>query len=231
MTWRPTRVIRGDAVAEVRRLKAQAGKESRVCRVRAGADRLTLGEAVGRLMRVLRLILVRHGEALRGSGDGSVPAPDYGLTAVGREQARATAKYLDAVGHLERCRLLISSPAPRARETADILATRYSGERAVGVAFSEIGELPDGTREDLTAGQKRATTALETLARKHEGCTLIIVTHSGFITASVRALFAIPTPGTGARLEPSCAAYTEWRHDGGTWLLAGYNVTPAPSEV
>ena len=180
---------------------------------------------------MLNLVLVRHGDAVRGSGDGSAPAPDYGLSPLGREQARAAARYLTATGHLERCRTLISSPAPRARETADILATRYSGERAVGAAFSEIGELPDGTREDLTAGQQRASATLEALAREHDAGTLIIVTHSGFIMASVRALFAIPTPGTGARLEPSCASCTEWRHDDGTWLLAGYNITPSPSEL
>lgn len=96
-------------------------------------------------------------------------------------------------------------------------------------SFSEINELPDGTREDLPAALQRARAALELLAREHDGCTLVIVTHSGFIMASVRALFAIPTPGTGARLEPSCASCTEWRYDDGTWLLAGYNITPAPS--
>lgn len=148
---------------------------------------------------MLNLVLVRHGDAVRGSGDGSTPAPDYGLSPVGREQVRATARYLAATGHLERCRTLISSPAPRARETADVLAAAYSGERAMDASFSEINELPDGTREDLPAALQRARAALELLAREHDGCTLVIVTHSGFIMASVRALFAIPTPGTGAR--------------------------------
>lgn len=180
---------------------------------------------------MLTLVLVRHGDALRGSSDGTTPAPDYGLSPVGSEQARATARYLTATGHLERCRTLISSPAPRARETADILAAAYSGERALGVSFSEINELPDGTQENLPAALQRARAALELLAREHDDCTLIIVTHSGFIMASVRALFAIPTPGTGARLEPSCASCTEWHHDAGTWLLASYNVTPAPSSA
>ncbi len=178
---------------------------------------------------MLDLILVRHGEALRGSGDGSVPAPDYGLTPVGRGPAPASARYLGAVGHLERCGTLISSPARRACETADLLAATYAGTRDIDAAFSEIGELPDGTPEDLTAALRRASSALERLAREHDGGTLIVVTHSGFIMASVRALFAIPTPGTGARIEPSCASCTEWRYDAGTWLLASYNVSPAPS--
>lgn len=178
---------------------------------------------------MLDIIFVRHGEALRGSSDGSAPAPDYGLTPVGREQARATAKYLGAIGHLERCGTLISSPARRARETADLLAATYVGTRDIDAAFSEIGELPDGTPEDLTAALRRASSALERLAREHDGGTLIVVTHSGFITASVRALFAIPMPGTGARLEPSCASCTEWRYEARTWLLASYNVSPAPA--
>lgn len=178
---------------------------------------------------MLHLILVRHGDALRGSSDGSAPAPDHGLTSVGREQARATARYLDSTGRLERCRTLISSPAPRARETADILAATYSGARDIDATFSELGELPDGAPEDLAAGLRRASGALDVLARQHDGCTVIVVTHSGFIMASVRALFAIPTPGTGARLEPACASCTEWSHDGSTWRLECYNVTRAPS--
>lgn len=180
---------------------------------------------------MLHVILVRHGEALRGSSDGSAPAPDYGLTPAGREQARATARYLDAVGHLERCHALMSSPAPRARETADILAATYAGSRELDAAFSEIGELPDGTPEDLAAGMRRVSGTLERLARERHGRRLIVVTHSGFIMASVRALFAIPNPGTGARLEPSCASCTEWHHDGGSWLLGRYNFTPAPGEI
>jgi len=178
---------------------------------------------------VLHIILVRHGDALRGSSDGSAAPPDHGLTSVGREQARATARYLDTTGRLERCRTLISSPAPRARETADILAATYSGARDIDAKFSELGELPDGATEDLTAGLRRARESLDVLARQHDGCTVIVVTHSGFIMASVRALFAIPTPGTGARLEPACASCTEWSHDGGSWRLDCYNVNPAPS--
>ncbi len=178
---------------------------------------------------VLHVILVRHGDALRGSSDGSTPPPDHGLTPLGRAQARATAGYLGAVGRLELCGTLISSPARRARETADILAATYSGARAVDAAFSEIGELPDGGPEDLAAGVRRAGGALAGLARQHDGRTVIVVSHSGFIMASVRALFAIPTPGTGARLEPSCASCTEWSLDDGTWRLECYNVTPAPS--
>ena len=109
---------------------------------------------------VLHVILVRHGDALRGSSDGSTPPPDHGLTPLGRAQARATAGYLGAVGRLELCGTLISSPARRARETADILAATYSGARAVDAAFSEIGELPDGGPEDLAAGVRRAGGAL-----------------------------------------------------------------------
>lgn len=178
---------------------------------------------------MVHVILVRHGDALRGTSDGSAPPPDHGLTPVGREQARAMAGYLGATGRLERCRTLISSPARRARETADILAATYSGTRAVEAPFSELGELPDGAPEDLAAGVRRAGGALEHLARQQDGRTVIVVTHSGFIMASVRALFAIPTPGTGARLEPTCASCTEWSHDAGTWRLECYNVTPAPS--
>ena len=54
--------------------------------------------------------------------------------------------------------------------------------------------------------------------------TVGAVTHAGFIVASVIALFGIPRPGTGARLDPDHVSLTEWHCLEVGWRLVRYNV-------
>jgi len=74
--------------------------------------------------------MVRHGRAEAGFGD----ALDPGLDALGREQARVTAKRLADIGPLP----IVSSPLKRARETAAPLAQLWKREPAIEEAIAEI---------------------------------------------------------------------------------------------
>jgi probable phosphoglycerate mutase len=67
--------------------------------------------------------------------------------------------------------------------------------------------------------------ALEGIASEHAGRTVVAVCHAGVIQASIRVLFAIPHPGTGARLHPSNTGMTTWERDEGSgrWTLRTFN--------
>ena len=65
----------------------------------------------------MHIILVRHGEAKRGVGDERLR--DFGLTAIGREQAKSLGRYL--VARDVQIDTVMCSPLPRTRETTKIL--------------------------------------------------------------------------------------------------------------
>lgn len=78
------------------------------------------------------IFLVRHGEASASWGQ----APDPGLSDLGREQAAAAARALQA--EISDNILLISSPLARARETAEPLAAIQGLEVQIADEFREI---------------------------------------------------------------------------------------------
>jgi broad specificity phosphatase PhoE len=198
----------------------------------------------------MRLVLIRHGESEHSrrnliAGPASCP----GLTPRGRQQAERLAQRLRATGELEGAAVLLSSPVARARETAEILATlpgppltldegllevavgeadglTWSAYRATYGMFDLVAEperpfAPGG--ESWNGFLARVRRTLDRLAARYEGRTVVAVTHAGFIVATALVAFAIPRPGTGARLEPAHTALTEWRAQGRLWELARYN--------
>ncbi len=156
--------------------------------------------------------LVRHGQtdwnlAKRIQGSSDIP-----LNPTGRQQAEATGRAL-AGGAFDA---IYASPLSRALETARIIAghtglgepaplaavaERNYGE-AEGMTGPEILERwPEGatvpgreTREEVVA---RALPALLELGRRHEGESLIVVSHGGVISSLVRHVtdHALPGPG------------------------------------
>lgn len=199
----------------------------------------------------LRLILIRHAEsehALRGIIAGVSSCT--GLTARGIEQAHALADRLSMSGELGDVNALLSSPVLRARQTAEVLASVLPGvsieedcnlcelhwgeadglswhayEKTYG-AFDLVTSLnrlfsPGGDSwQDFLS---RVGTALDRLAVRFEGQTVVAVSHSAFIMASILVIFAIPRPGTGARLDPAYTSLTEWHVSGARWQLVCYN--------
>jgi len=196
----------------------------------------------------MRLILIRHAESKHSqnrliAAGASCP----GLTDHGFQQARQLAERLE----LQHCDLLLSSPVLRAYQTAQILAEKIGKPIEQN---SDLRELDPGDAEGLTwpdydarygafdllayptrpiapngeswsdfMGRIRATH--EQFAQKYQGQTVIAVTHGGFIVASLFAVFDIPRPGTGARLETANTSLTEWRVSENIWTLERFNDT------
>lgn len=71
----------------------------------------------------------------------------------------------------------------------------------------------------------RVEQMLARLARDHPDETVFAVCHAGVIMAAIRAIFAVPHPGTGAQLRPSNTGLTDWHHDPttGRWTLHSFN--------
>lgn len=89
----------------------------------------------------MRLLIIRHAVAVpRGAPD--MEDDERPLTAKGRKRFRTSARGLAAV--LERPDALLSSPLPRARQTADIAAKAWGK-----VSVTETPALAGGTFENL----------------------------------------------------------------------------------
>ncbi len=199
----------------------------------------------------MRLILIRHGEsehALQGIIAGFPSCT--GLTTRGIEQAEALAGRLSVSGELRDVNALLSSPVLRARQTAEVLAgalPAVSIEEDCDLCELHWGEADGmpweayreryGTFDLVTSPSRpfspggdswqdflsRVRGTLDRLAERFDGQTVVAVSHAAFIVASILVIFAIPRPGTGARLDPAYTSLTEWRVSGGTWQLVLYN--------
>lgn len=202
---------------------------------------------------MVRLILIRHGDSHH-SRRGVIGGPIgcTGLTERGTQQARALGTRLRAAGDLGDGVALLSSPWPRARETADLLASSLTGtavEAHPGLRELDPGEAdglswadyrarygafdlqaspdrpfsPGG--ESWSACAARVETTLEEIAARFAGRTVLAVTHAGFIVNAFLSLFGVPIHGAGRRawLEPVHTALTEWRVAGTSWHLVRYN--------
>lgn len=200
----------------------------------------------------MRLVMVRHGDAYAGlSGTIAGPRGCAGLTPLGRRQAEALRDRLAESPHLQ-ADVLVASVLPRAIETAQIIAPAlgfedfaqdcdlcevHTGE-ADTLDWAEYTEVygtidmaaepdrlfaPGG--DSWNSFHDRVARVLERLAREHPDETVFAVCHAGVITASIRAIFDFPHPGTGAQMRPSNTGLTEWHHDGlnSQWTLHGFN--------
>ena len=164
----------------------------------------------------LRVYLVRHGQAL----SNLEPQPDLKpaqldhLTALGTRQAEAAAEALAGRGVSS----VFSSPASRARETAEAMA-RVFGDAAPAVEARlrpiEIGRAPDGhllawnertaaweqgrdprpadgeTMEDVG---DRVGDFVRALARSRRGQSLVLVAHGEVIGAYLGRVRGTPAP-------------------------------------
>jgi broad specificity phosphatase PhoE len=88
--------------------------------------------------------LIRHGEVENPAGVVYGALPGFGLSARGREQARATAAYLEST--LQGSTAIVTSPLDRARETAAILREQLGSAVPLTTdpALVEAGTLLEG---------------------------------------------------------------------------------------
>jgi len=204
-----------------------------------------------------RIVLVRHGEAFVNLPHaGPVVVDTEGLTALGRAQAQALHDRL--LHHQEIAPdSLVSSTFPRAWQTAQIVAPAFGldvdadpelqewriGEDASDLTGAEIEAAwdrvmaGDGMFERVTPETEsyadfalRVGHALDRLARRERGRTMIVFTHGGVIDLAMSGW------GRGAWLEPPVSTFrtrhtalTEWvgHHADGSgppsWELRRYN--------
>lgn len=94
-----------------------------------------------------RLTLIRHGQAAAGFGEDLDP----GLSDIGRRQAAAAADAVEALGPLP----ILCSPLRRCRETAQVLADRWSVTPTIDGAVGEITS-PTDDLAGRTAWLRRA---------------------------------------------------------------------------
>jgi probable phosphoglycerate mutase len=181
-------------------------------------------------MPITTFYLIRHGEAHVNVDPGGPVAGmrgDAGLTELGRQQVERLRERL-ASGEI-RADVLIASTLPRARQTAEILAPALRlpiawdddvqemrvGE-ADGMSWREMQAkygVPDFRNDPYRAlspdgehwGQfvLRVGAALDRLVRAHDGRTVVVVTHGGFIDATFLVLF-----GMGTLVQPPLDFYT-----------------------
>ena len=160
-------------------------------------------------MSTTRSVLCRHGETEASARGRFCGALDVGLSPAGRNEAALLAAGVDAGS------ALYSSPARRALETADPIGKRLGLEPTIEPRIRELGfgevdglpyeqvaalrpELYDEwlrapTRVRFPGGEcyadlrARAVEAVSEVVSRHEGETVLIVTHAGVI----RALLAV----------------------------------------
>jgi len=189
-----------------------------------------------------RVIVVRHGQTewnvearIQGQGDSR-------LTAEGRAQARAIAARLAA----QPFDVLVSSDLGRAAATARAIAERCGKpivldarlrERHFGVgegmtydevdraypgAFARIRNvdpdfvIPGG--ESRRQFHARVVSAMDSIAKAHDGRTIVVVTHGGVLATFFRHVHSIPLD-VAHPIAITNASYNVLAHDGSHWSV------------
>jgi broad specificity phosphatase PhoE len=200
----------------------------------------------------MKLILIRHAESRHMIEQIiTVRSACPGLTEAGFAQAQTLAQRLCASGELEAASCLLSSPARRARQTAEAIAaesglaisvddrlTEMDTGEAEGITRAEykarygsFSPTAEPTRPFAPGGEnweqytRRVAETQQDIALTHPGQTVLAVTHAGFIVVSFLMLLGIPPYDQRAWLAPRHTALTEWEWEEtkGRWWLVRYN--------
>jgi phosphohistidine phosphatase len=122
----------------------------------------------------MRLLIIRHAVAVP-RGTPGMPDDDRPLTARGRKRFRRAARGLAAV--VGRPDVILTSPLPRARKTAEIAAKAWGKLKPV-----DTPALAGGTFEELAVA----------LARYGEKDTVAVVGHEPDVSELLARLLATP---------------------------------------
>ena len=148
------------------------------------------------------LILVRHGETDWNAAGRLQGHTDRPLNEYGRSQAQALADRLAGDG----IDAVYASDLARARETADIVAARLGLPVAVD---TDLRERDWGNWEGLTAAERervdldgetaaahreRTLRVLYSIAGRHAGERVVVVTHGGSIRRAQAAVLGVALP-------------------------------------
>jgi probable phosphoglycerate mutase len=194
------------------------------------------------LMERTKIIIVRHGQTewnVRGIRQGHLDSP---LTERGLAQAKALGQRLKR----EKFTCLYSSDLGRSMQTAreisvvtghEILTDARLRERHLGIfqglnAQEIEAKYPEERRLMRTSGPgfvipggesmvqqvERNVAYLNSLAVKHEGETIVVVTHGGVVSGFFRHALAIPLEAP-RRFEFVNAGLNVFVHEDGNWML------------
>lgn len=136
----------------------------------------------------MRVILIRHGEALSSS-----PLGDEGrcLSVRGREQARATGRALAGRGFAPD--RVWASPLVRAQQTAELVVAGFTEPGYAGLIEARDDLYPDSPIESLTQALARLLARSEADAAS----TLIAVGHMPYMAAAASTLLGCSVSGFG----------------------------------
>jgi probable phosphoglycerate mutase len=199
----------------------------------------------------MRLTLIRHAESFSSTQQMIADINGCtGLTERGFVQAHRLADRLRKTGELSDCTVYLTSPVLRARQTAEVLlgalpVSSFQEEpdlrdvipgAADGLSRQEYEDRhgafnlraepdrpfsPEG--DSWNSFTKRVRETQQRLAKQYEGQSVVAVCHAGYIVIAILELFSIPRPGSGAWLNPTNTAITEWDYADGRWSLVRYN--------
>ncbi len=216
------------------------------------AVKSTKGDAV-RAERRTRLILVRGGRADSRGRFYEHGGPE--LNDVGRAQAERAGTRLSEIVDVDELDPAISSRRPSSIETAKGVTSTL--RVPFGGSTCDLCQMHPGAAEGLTQEQMserfgpnyafvpgaepwsefadRATEALQGIARRHRGRTVIAVTESAVVKASFMVFGGMPRRTAeviltqeGSITEWSCLVEGDIRRVG-TWRLERYNETTGPA--
>ncbi|MHB1503661.1 MAG: histidine phosphatase family protein [Acidimicrobiales bacterium] len=187
-----------------------------------------------------RVVLVRHGESVCNiAGVVGGHAGCTGLSPAGVSQVEALRSRLAVTGELASAVALYSSVIPRAVQTASIIRPVIGGGRLEVVQDCGLCELHPGEADGLSWGElaerfgepdwdedptsvlapggeswsgfvDRASAAVEEVALRHQGGTVVIACHAGVVEATVLAFLPIGAGRHRLGLRTSYASLTEW---------------------
>jgi probable phosphoglycerate mutase len=201
-----------------------------------------------------RLVLVRHAQSVgNAEGIVTGHQGCRGLSALGVRQAEALAERLDRSGELRGAAALYTCVMARAVETAGIVAPAVGSGGLAAEQVCDLCEQHPGEADGLTwdeyvarygaySGRRapdrplspggeswldllgRADLTLRTIARRHAGQLVVIVTHGGVVDSSLVCLLGLPEQGAAVpAFRTWNASMTEWEHLGRGWALIHYN--------
>jgi broad specificity phosphatase PhoE len=161
------------------------------------------------------IYLVRHGQSeLNAAGIRHGCEVDPSLTDLGVRQAKMAGGEL--YGLCETPPVILSSPAIRARQTADLIVQMTGGDHHPDISALAERRYDTATNtwtETCAQAAKRAWEVMQSVNSRTQATTVVVVTHAGVIKGLTSSGV---TPPNG-----SVRAFGEWAFESSDFLICG----------
>ena len=183
----------------------------------------------------MRLALVRHAEAAEDARGRCYGRLDVGLSAVGRVQCAALAERFRG----EPVGAVVTSPALRARETAEAIAAPHGLDVQVVASLRELdfGDLEGRAYDEIAVSdpelyerwmtasttlrfpggesfadlQERVDAGIDELVQGHRDELVVVATHGGVVRAVLRSVLELPAERIfRIAVEPASVTTLDW---------------------